>query len=203
MGGIGSGRHWHWDAKSTTTDYRRLDVRRWARDGLLKANAAFGWQWSREGDVVGSIRVAVECEAVRLIYRSRDHGADWQDWNYRVWLDRTPCNLGGERVWFLCPARGCRRRVALLYGGEIFACRHCHNLAYPSQREHGFQRMQRRADTIRCKLGWEHGDDFGAKPKGMHWRTFNRLVAELDNFEGCSNSGFIEYFGQRFGNLPV
>lgn len=31
MGGIGSGRHWHWSAKNTVADYRSIDVRRWAR----------------------------------------------------------------------------------------------------------------------------------------------------------------------------
>lgn len=34
MGGLGSGRHWHWNTKNTVTDYRALDVRRWAREGL-------------------------------------------------------------------------------------------------------------------------------------------------------------------------
>jgi len=32
MGGPGSGNRWRYGAKSTTDDYRILDVRRWARD---------------------------------------------------------------------------------------------------------------------------------------------------------------------------
>lgn len=52
-----------------------------------------------------------------------------------VYLDWTACHLGGQRPWFLCPTRGCGRRIANLYGGAIFACRHCYRLAYPSQRE--------------------------------------------------------------------
>ena len=35
MGGVGSGRHWHYGAKDATEDYRAIDVRRWKRDGLL------------------------------------------------------------------------------------------------------------------------------------------------------------------------
>ncbi|WP_264479512.1 hypothetical protein [Roseobacter weihaiensis] len=44
MGGIGSGRNWHWSAKSTTADYRSTDVRRWARDGLPEPGRRFTWQ---------------------------------------------------------------------------------------------------------------------------------------------------------------
>ena len=61
-----------------------------------------------------------------LIYRSRSGNEDWEDQNYPVWLDWTPCHFGGERPWFRCPAMGCGRRVAILYGGRIFACRHCY-----------------------------------------------------------------------------
>jgi len=124
MGGYGSGRRWHFSAKDTTSDYRALDVRRWKRDGLLTPGNAFGWQWSRHGEVVASIRVRAEERRVMLIYRQRNRGDDeWQDENYPVYLDWTECHLGGQRPWFICPARGCGRRVALLYGGGIFACR--------------------------------------------------------------------------------
>ena len=51
-----------------------------------------------------------------------------------VRIVRTPCRLGGSRAWFICPAVGCGRRVAILYGGGIFACRHCYDLAYDSSR---------------------------------------------------------------------
>ena len=70
---------------------------------------------------------------------------------------RTPCNLGGSRAWFICPAVGCGRRVAILYGGGIFACRHCYQLAYASAREDVCDRAARRADRLRARLGWEPG----------------------------------------------
>jgi len=74
--------------------------------------------------------------------------------------------------------------VALLYGGGIFACRHCYQLAYPSQRESGYDRMVRRANKLRAKLGWEPGclNGSGGKSKGMHWSTFERLAARHDVF---------------------
>ena len=48
-------------------------------------------------------------------------------------LSRSSCHYGGERPWFLCPH--CGRRVAILYGGAVFACRTCYGLAYEVQRE--------------------------------------------------------------------
>ncbi|MCP5346555.1 MAG: hypothetical protein R3F41_16895 [Gammaproteobacteria bacterium] len=184
MGGIGSGRRWRWDAKSTTDDYRSIDVRRWKRDGLLEPDQFFSWQWSRHGKVVASIRVHTETNQVILTYRHRRGGEDWKDESYTVSLDWTSCNLGGKRPWFLCPAHRCGRRVAILYGGSIFACRHCYQLAYASQREPWDDRAARKADRIRDKLGWEPGilNGKGCKPRGMHWNTFERLTAQHDSF---------------------
>ena len=73
--------------------------------------------------------------------------------------------------------------MAILYGGGIFACRNCHQLAYPSQREADYDRAARRADKIRERLDWEQGilnPKGWEKPKGMHWRTFERLNTEHD-----------------------
>lgn len=203
MGGYGSGRRWHFSAKDTTSDYRALDIRRWKRDGLLTPGHAFGWLWSRHGQVVASIRVLIEEDLVRLIYRQQNRrGEEWQDENYPVYLDWTPCHLGGERPWFLCPARGCGRRVAILYGGAIFACRRCYQLAYDSQREIPESRAARRADKIREKLDWEPGilNGNGWKPKGMHWKTFERLSAQHDAFVAESLAGMsirLNLLGER------
>ena len=183
MGGIGSGRYEHFGAKETTDDYRSIDVRRWKRDGLLDPDQTFGWQWSRDDEVVAYIRVRTESDRVILTYRHRNNGDDWKDESYPVYLDWTPCPLGGKRPWFLCPANGCGRRVAILYGGSIFACRHCYQMVYPSQRETSYDRAARKADKIREQLGWELGilnDGSRKKPKGMHWRTFERLTAKHD-----------------------
>jgi len=192
MGGTGSGR---FGAKKTTSDYRKLDIRRLKSEGLLLPNLAFEWQWSRHGKVFASIRMRTEENRVRLIYRHRNHGEDeWQDENYPVYLDWTACHLGSKRPWFLCPARGCDRRVALLYGGGIFACRHCYQLAYDSQRETSYDRAAHRADKIRKKLGWEPGilNGNGWKPKGMHWITYQRLTARHDAFMSESLAGMAQ-----------
>ncbi|WP_108839451.1 hypothetical protein [Tateyamaria sp. Alg231-49] len=203
MGGIGSGRHWHWNTKSTTADYRSIDVRRWAREGLLTPGQRTSWKWSIEGEKVAGIDVRADQGLVRLIYRSGDYGDEWESHDYPVRLLSQPCHYGGHRVWFACPAQECGRRVAKLYGGRIFACRHCHQLAYPSQREKPFQRYQRRAFKIRERLGWMTGpcDPWGDKPKGMHQKTYERLLYELDHWEGASDNAFAVAFMERFSHL--
>ena len=196
MGGFGSGRGQ--GGKDTTSDMRPLDICKLQRDGLLAPGRAFGWHWTVNGEEVASIQMRTEVDRVILNYRSRNNGGEWQPMEYPVNLEWTPCHLGGRRAWFLCPAKGCGRRVAILFGGSVFACRHCHKLAYECQRETDDDRSARRADTIRRRLGWQAGilNGGGAKPKGMHWRSFNRLHAEHNAFVNKSVAGMMRKFGR-------
>ena len=201
MGGIGSGRHWQFGA-DTTEDYRSVDIRWLKREGILGLQGSRLLSWKRNGEVTGSINVRPEPGRIMFTYRHRSGGGDWQDESYPVHLDTTPCHLGGERHWFICPARGCSRRVAILYGGAIFACRHCYRLAYPSQRERSGDRAARRADRIRDKLGWPGGILEGSgwgKPKGMHWRTYRRHCRKHDELSSRSVQDFIA----RYGSLSI
>jgi hypothetical protein len=188
MGGPGSGNRWCYGAKATTDDYRTLDVRRLAREGVLRPGHWGGWQWTRDGETAASIQMRAEQHCVILTYQRRSGGGEWKDEQYAVRVVHTPCNLGGSRAWFICPAAGCGRRVAILYGGSIFACRHCRQLAYASSREDVSDRAARRADRIRARLGWEPGilNGNGNKPKWMRWHTFEQLAAEHDALEGRS-----------------
>lgn len=185
MGGSGSGRRWHYGSKDTTESHRSIDVRWLKRESMLTPGAISRITWSRHGKVVASINIRAELGRVILTYRHRSGGGEWREESYPVHLTTTACHIGGERHWFLCPARGCGQRVAVIYGGGIFACRKCHQLAYPSQREDIADRAGRRADRIRSRLGWPagvlNGSDFG-KPKGMHWHTYERLCREHDVF---------------------
>ena len=204
MGGIGSGRRWQFGAE-TTKSFRSIDIRWFKREGLLTPGNNRQVYWTRHGERVASISVRPEQGRLVLIYRHQRGGSDWQDQNYPVYLDKTPCHLGGERHWFRCPARGCGQRVAILYGGAVFACRNCHRLVYPSQRESEHDRAARKADRIREKLGWFggilEGSDLG-KPKGMHWRTYRRLCEEHDALAECALSWFRGRYGQ-FSDDPL
>jgi hypothetical protein len=184
MGGIGSGRH-RGAGKATTDEYRSIDIRDWKRDGFLINGNLFGVRWLNKGETVASITVFVEEHRVRLVYRARDRRSGIRsNFDYPVFLEWTPCHLGGQRPWFRCPGAGCGKRVALLYGGQRFLCRHCQSLSYESQRETWDDRAIRKANRIRRKLGWRSGiaNGHGPKPPGMHWLTFWKLAMKHDRY---------------------
>jgi hypothetical protein len=198
MGGYGSGQRW--SSKNTTSSYLRLDIRRLQRRECLKPGRSFGWQWTLNDKSYGDIRIRSEVARIVLSYRHHSRSEDWQSKEYPVLLTQTPCHFGGLRQWFLCPARGCGRRVAVLYGGEIFACRTCHQLVYESQREEPHNRVLSRAQGLHVRLGGTGAvaDGLPPKPKGMHRPTYERLASLFLRLEGTMDSAAAARFGFRF-----
>ena len=197
MGGFGSGRKEV--GKLTTSDMRTLDIRALQASGRVAAGQHFSWEWSRKGKKEASIHIDTEIDRVILKYQRANKSGDGQTLEHPVRLEWTTCHFGGQRAWFLCPAQGCGRRVAILFDGSILACRHCHKLAYECQRETDELRAMRRADTIRRRLGWGAGiaRPEGGKPKGMHWSTYRHLKAEYAAF---ANTSWAE-IAQRMANI--
>jgi hypothetical protein len=189
MGAYGSGRKF---GANCADDQLAIDVRQWRREGRLIAGARFNASWSRRGKEVGNMGVTTESGLVRLSYSWQKNSGESGRLDYPVSLQTTSCHYGGVRYWFTCPAVGCGKRVAKLYLGDTyFACRHCYRLAYSSQRETKGDRGYRGAGKVRKKLGWIPGiaNPPGGKPKGMHWRTYSRLVAKHLAY---SNDAYIE-----------
>jgi hypothetical protein len=164
MGGYGSGRRPSRNA-GTVTDMRRLDVRHMKREGSLEPGRFGRWQWLRDGEVVASVCYQALPGALRLMYSVRDRNREPEGMDCRVVLEWTPCTYGGARVWFRCPS--CDRRVAILYGGRVFACRQCQRLAYDCQRERLDDRATRQADKLRERLGWVPGVLNGGGPQAQ------------------------------------
>ena len=202
MGGSGSGRQWGWGWRATVESTRSIDVLRWNREGYLEPGRWFSWAWTRDGERVATINVAAERGRVVLDYRVREHGGEWEKVRQEVPIDWTPCRFGGQRPWFVCSVcsngRYCGRRVTKLYGaGKLFACRHCYNLAYASQNEDRCGRLLLKSQRIQHQLGGEVGSAYGFpdKPKGMHWKTYERLYAK---YEAAELAGWAET-ARRFG----
>ena len=178
MGGFNSGHH---GGKRTTGDMHALDIRRLERGKLLTPGASFGWSWTRNGNKLASINIAVDTDSVNLGYRTKQPDGTWLAMDYPVRIERTACQLGGQRAWWLCPC--CGRRVAVLHGGKIYACRQCQHLTYQSTRDAPDSKAFARADKVRKRLGWVAGIAHppGDKPKGMHQQTYWRWLTVYDD----------------------
>src|SRR5262249_53286208 len=167
--------------KTTVESCRSIDVLHWHRRGCLRSPRRFSWAWRQDGERVASINVETERHRVTLRYRNRRYGGDWASVKQQFPVVWTPCRFGGDRPWFICSvyANGtyCGRQVIKLYqAGRLFACCHCSRLAYTSQQESTHERGLLKAQRIRMRLGGSTNmlDGFPEKPKGMHWRTYER-----------------------------
>jgi hypothetical protein len=194
MGGYGSGKRWN--SKSTTESQHGIDIRWLKKQGYLRPGNAGLLSWSSRGKRTGSIGYRMETDRMILNYRYRPHGGEWEHVEQTISFNRTPCNYGGFRTWFLCPR--CWRRIEVLYGaGKYFLCRHCHDLTYASQQESKEDRLMRKARKIRERLGASNNlmEPILFKPKNMHRKTFERLRKEEKHVNDLS---WI-IAGQRFG----
>lgn len=177
MGGLGSGNWYRWDTRTTTEQVHSVDIRYLKKRGFLKAGVAGTLSWSCGGEQTGWIRFKTSSDSLQLIYKLKQSGEDWISKDERIAFDWTHCNYGGKRQWLLCPH--CGKRVAIVYGlGSGFLCRHCYALSYASQGETYLDRMIRKTRKLRSKIDGDIDLEtpIFRKPKGMHWRTFNRQV---------------------------
>jgi hypothetical protein len=172
--------------KAATTDLRALDIRALSRAGVLTNGWSGSWSWRRRNEAPDSIGVEViSLYCLRLRYqRTSNDKTELKD--YLIQITHTPCHLGGNRPWFLCPC--CGRRVAKLYQRSVFACRDCQRLNYESQQASKRDRAADHSWKLRVALGCEENffcapADSITKPKGMQWRTFKRKVDQLKQYD--------------------
>lgn len=175
MGGLGSGNHWRWGSRDTCESYTRIELPYLRKQGMLRPGYYGSLSWNRGGEPSGDIRFRMHENSMELIYKHRKAGAKWQEVNEHVPFAFTGQHFGGRRRWFVCLS--CRRRCAVLYGGTHYRCRKCWNLAYASQRELPHYRALTQAQNFRRRLGGSPCTDepFPEKPKGMRWRTYDKL----------------------------
>ena len=174
---------------------RRIDVRRWQREGILRSGQVGAWQWTDPdtGKQTAVIGYQGNGNSVTLNY-SLDGKPSMQV----VWLDATACNYGGTRQWFKCPIRGERVAVLYLRAGR-FACRHCQRIAYASQSGDPIDRTWRKQSKAEAKLGpnW-------ARPKGMHAATHERILSiifECEERRDAALAGYLDSMVRRYPSL--
>jgi hypothetical protein len=181
MGGWGSGSYLRTSGKTKTEDSLPLDIRMLKRKGLIFPGGWISSKWSSRGNVYASITADVheDCLVLKYWYRKTE------DVEQRIYFTWTPCNYGGQRIWFVCPY--CCRRCAVIYsGGKYFACRKCCRLTYRTCNETPRDRIFTKAEKLREKIEAEPGSLNPLpwlKPKGMHQKTWDRIRHEIERLE--------------------
>ena len=113
-----------------------------------------------------------------------------------VYLESTRLYFGGRRLWFRCPR--CEGRCRVLYGTWRIACRKCHRVRYLSQKETRSGRANLGMMKIVKRLDPEANcNALPAKPKSMHWSTYNRLAERYDTHDTMWSMAVMEWLGIR------
>ena len=192
MGGYGSGRS---GGRPTVEDSLSLNLPRLFKTGWLKQGAwtagTLRWSIVGTGEEFASIgfeaRLGEKDGYVRLHWTSTNRwSGEKRQCENRIELTTRTQPLGGRRWWFVCPRTGqLAERLHLPSGAYTCAFRKAYRLAYRSQRETPPDRALSGAFALRRKLGADGGvGDYVTKPKGMHWRTFERAMERIDRAEG-------------------
>jgi hypothetical protein len=191
MGGRGSGGH---NSKRKLRDVQcaRLDVHQLARDDKLKPG--------NRGLLFGTIGFEVTggTEEPRLVleYPRRSASGEPLDPVRQVivccWRK---AHFGGRHLVFLCSE--CHRPARVLYARYnaqhhriwFFRCRKCAGITYQSTIGHRWDRSARRIEKLRARLHWRAGDTVPIKPKGMHEKTYQRILGMLAHHEALRQQG--------------
>ena len=144
------------------------------------------------------------------------HARDWWKWRSKAhkqgiwpksWRDgfiylptqtlcteQVPWRFRGQRYYFVCE---CGRRVEKLhaFADRPWRCRDCHNLTYAARQAVPRDRHLLMAQKIREQLGGSLSmlDTFPPKPKGMHWKRYERLQRRHDAAAQRMTAGYLRH----------
>lgn len=181
----------------------RLDLNQLIRDGIISKTSNRGGviKWTRvtTGDEVAKLSYQtgvtdLDDMWLRLCYSLKRYKQDELHLDYKIALKASEANYGGKRFWFSCPVTSKRASVLYLPNGyDCFASRHAFDMSYASQSKAPHDRAIDRKWKYKNMLG---GDDYYIKPKGMHKKTYERLLEKMFKAEEECDGFLIKYFGK-------
>lgn len=153
-------------------------------------------------------RWAFEQLDVRVL-RRRGEIEDGQEVLGSLALEWRPCPFGGARPFWRCPR--CDRLCQVLFlpdparSGPVVvdghACRVCQRVAYETTGMARLDRLFARRDAILDALSLHapapRWNDPGLKPRGMHYRTFERLLDKARRLELAALQAGLASLGRR------
>ncbi len=153
MGSFGSGK---WAdvclRKASVEICNEISIKLLRENGFLDCSKAGVVEWRNVvGDVVRSVEVEsfISVDVDKTSFLVVRLGVLSSEVEQKIELIKHPCNYGGVRYWFLCPAVKdgvyCGNRVTKLFlppGSKVFGCRACYDLTYRScQESHKYDKV--------------------------------------------------------------
>ncbi len=175
MGSRLSGNFGHRHGQKTfTSDLPCLDVRHFLLGSPMRTGTLCM-------DVGGGRQVFLDVRPNSMVARA---SVDvWRRMVQCIEFEITGHRASLRRIWLCCPTHSCGRRVIALYFRDGFFCRHCLNLAYPSQNRSRIQRLCAEYGRLEQQLGLVEGE--AIRPKGMHQRTYKPLADRARVLHTC------------------
>jgi len=181
MGGSRSGRY-GW--RGVMEHRRQLNV----RDLTKCTELGPGWigpiHWGTDDNPGGSATILGIEGGIELRHNIVHDDETRTQVSERIQFRCRPCRYGGDRRYWACPRcwRTCEA-VVMASNASFWGCRKCLRLLYVSQGLVPRERLWRRAEQIRNRLGGTDDDGYVWKPKWMRRRTFDRLCAKANALE--------------------
>lgn len=199
MGGTGSGAR---NRKTSTGDCINLNMKNIKEILKYPDNTDSTITWGNKNSI--SLRKESN-NSIRISYNNIING-EKRDHNYSIGINYTDCNYGGKRAWMKCPH--CYERVTKLWLKRgVFYCRSCHDMNYFSSRISGdyTEIYNRKIKMIQGKLKAEYDvlQRYVPKPKGMHYKTYEKLTKELNRIQTLKDSYFISKTSAWLNNYKI
>lgn len=204
MGSFGSGRRWCYSKKGKLDEGLKLDINRMKRQGQIRhscyCSGDIQWTYTNTGEYASSLGYESNLmdEGNMWLRLKYSHTPWWSEEaekvDYTIKIASTHPNYGGRRLWFICPITG--RRAAVLHKpntSSYFASRHAFNMLYESQSQCPISRAAERKWKLINKLGGENF--YYLKPKGMHRKTHERMLKEIEALEYRLDYSMLMRFG--------
>ena len=192
-----------WNSRTKTTECGILNAQDLKKAGAFEGASSGGIRFKGDAEDQTEFDFFFSNNHLNL-YSPEDDGSLLDQRIPIVWQD---CRFGGSRPFFICPEPECGKRRMYLYskpGHRHFACRSCHNLAYPSQSMGCLERLRTEANRIRIDLGGKPGslNPLPEKPRGMHWGKYTSAIERLKTVEAQEFGRVLKKLGYEDASLP-
>jgi len=150
------------------------------------------WRSARTQNQIGSVSIRTSPEGIELSYTwTRDGRTDSRTERLRwEWI-----HVGyGPRAYVLCPL--CSKKISrIVFRWGRWTCKQCAGACSNGENLRPNDRTLNRSHKIRQeRLKWKRGEQWGDRPKGMHWKTFYKLLETQERFEILAMAGFMARF---------